>query len=818
MDAPKQDDYKWDIFLAHDGRDKKEAECLAGLLEKHSLRVFLDKVVLQGGDDWTLELPKHQRMSRATVVLLARPMTESELSTYFQAEIHIALELARRNSAHAVIPVLIRNIDPIEMPYGLSTREYVTAFGEQDLEQAAEQISVRYRCLPDPSRLAQQSRTVRGLVVSGRIRDFMSFGQIERQPVAEVLRDCVEAFDRDVFPIDWLEFRGGEFLLFVQCDEPDDVKADLSEKALFWAFSVQSKVSSITNNSEHIFPLESEKKTEITIALDWESGGRQLNVRTTGATLTSYRFGAAFINAPILTDFTNRPHVLISDALYQVFYKYYGKNIEARILNSLRAKKNKLPFLSDYFIGENSSVFLQSIALYDQNKDRYSAYNVYLEIDNKLVGNDSAPLQKVWIEYRDNPHTRDSKHNAFVRKLVDADDVLIIGITNETLVKFLRTALKERDDKFWDRLCVVFAGRKVLNTIDDQYSPNNQTQANSIRYRNWELGLSSVFRFLRSHSDQPSQWKCIEFPGNLPFIGQRFSKKKFGYAVDSIRVAPILPGSDYKNSYYMEVFEGQKVYDQLSSALQFMEKLSNQLTEWNVYGTCSNLKSNWTFGGIVNRELTKTLESASQEQVYLAVLIMLYTKHVDNRYYAVLQKRDPYNATSDYGKYSNISGLVTEIDVAHGLELPTERWCQGSDGKDMLSSIATDRFRSMVGPHRFFEQAIPCDSDEILKISTAAAVRELREELGIDGFKPPTCLKVPMLLNRGNRKLLFQLFSLELNEEYLQAIKIRRPDCALEKMDLEKLKILWKEGELNVLLTENFKDAFLSCYQNLGIS
>ena len=64
------DTRQWDFFIAHAGADASIAAALYDLLSASS-KVFLDSRSLELGDDWDGEIPKAQRQSFITVVLVS---------------------------------------------------------------------------------------------------------------------------------------------------------------------------------------------------------------------------------------------------------------------------------------------------------------------------------------------------------------------------------------------------------------------------------------------------------------------------------------------------------------------------------------------------------------------------------------------------------------------------------------------------------------------------------------------------------------------------------------------------------------------------
>jgi len=139
-DAPANDGhYQYDFFLAYANADSVAATRLYDLLVPYS-RVFLDKRVLKPGAEWSVELPRAQRNSRITVVLVS---SNSDKAYYQREEIAMAIQMARREEAgHLVVPVLLDEMHPPEdtMPYGLWGRQAVYCLGENPFAAAARKL------------------------------------------------------------------------------------------------------------------------------------------------------------------------------------------------------------------------------------------------------------------------------------------------------------------------------------------------------------------------------------------------------------------------------------------------------------------------------------------------------------------------------------------------------------------------------------------------------------------------------------------------------------------------------------------------------
>jgi hypothetical protein len=108
--APTQQEvkpaYKWDIFLAHPGMDSDAAKNLFNKLNPPA-KVFLDKECLLPGDKWRMDIPKAQRSSLISVILVTPNTGEA---FYQQEEILAAIDMAHSDPrTHRVIPVYLNS-------------------------------------------------------------------------------------------------------------------------------------------------------------------------------------------------------------------------------------------------------------------------------------------------------------------------------------------------------------------------------------------------------------------------------------------------------------------------------------------------------------------------------------------------------------------------------------------------------------------------------------------------------------------------------------------------------------------------------------
>lgn len=131
---------RWDIFISHAGPDSEAAVQLHKQLAAAGLRVFTDKLSLLLGDDWAVEIPRAQKQSRITVVLLS---PRCDRAYYEREEIAAAIALARdERYVHRVVPIFLEGFpaDPGDMPFGLRSKHGLSAPNVGGISGVAESL------------------------------------------------------------------------------------------------------------------------------------------------------------------------------------------------------------------------------------------------------------------------------------------------------------------------------------------------------------------------------------------------------------------------------------------------------------------------------------------------------------------------------------------------------------------------------------------------------------------------------------------------------------------------------------------------------
>jgi hypothetical protein len=334
---------------------------------------------------------------------------------------------------------------------------------------------------------------------------------------------------------------------------------------------------------------------------------------------------------------------------------------------------------------------------------------------------------------------------------------------------------------FWNSLMIVFPSERVIEDIGDHRSRED-------RVEKWQGGKTQVTMFLRAQEEYLSRWDCIEFDGPMPFIGNAFT----GWHGSSVRVAPFLPGQDMKESFYMELQDGMRAYDQVLNSFKLMCDRGTRLSEWNILAN----RNGGGYKGLVNRKRLST-----RVDVAFPVLLVMLHSEVDGERRVLLQERTMFNASDQFGTYSNISGRLTDVDVCVALGKAPPVAFESDD-----DAVATQKFNAITG----------LKAGMMLEAAMwkAGAVREVSEELALEVRGERLEEQAAFRLDREKHSLDFRIFSLDLSADEWQQIRKRRPQSKLSPFGLDDLKKHHRDNKFNQLLQRHFYDLMLPIYQN----
>ena len=783
--------FLYDVFINYSRKDTELIKRnILPILDQHGIKYWIDSEYKEGRPVAD-KLPNAIRNSRKMVSILTANWLESDYARY---ELYQIQTFDPLNKEGRVLPLLL---EPIELPEEIGFLDYFNASNSNDFEQTMSQV---LDAIQTSTPLPNRNIYLQGVILCGNIMGFSTLKSDDRNRVIDFITSELQTFSGK-YPYKWLDFQGGEFMLFL---ESSPQNGPSPKDAFLRAFMLGLQMQWNSHGSSF----------RIGMTLHWEADGRWHKVKE-----RDYLTGKAIDEARLLMSFSGHDHFFISRQAYEVLWRdlFDAEETDLHtmlcILNEHVTFSNNWPLFREIKLGDidlSAQVSCNSFTFYDRHKRQHQLYNFIVQSEQYRIGNSIPPYHRVSVEYRSlREHNR---QNAFINRLIEADEVSIIGLTHEGTRRFLEEALHvrktEKGKGFWDRLQIVFPSRKIVNSFVD---PDREEKD---RIAAWVAAKRGVQEFLLNQGpNYIDHWECLEYDGPFPFIGNRF----IGGRSKSVRIAPVLPGTDLRTVFYIEFFQGVTSYEQISKTFDYICTRSSKIVEWTLYGTWQ--ENEFRYSGIVNRRrLGRLIEqniSANRRICIPVVLIMLHTIY-QGRKKSILQCRTLFNASSDIGKYSNISGRVTDMDVFNSQNL-------NNFSKSYLhttySAIAPNDDQATVA----FEEVSGWKKGDMLEdmVWKMTAIREVKEEIGLDLEKEPErlVLQAEKYLWRKDRDLFFKLFSLELRrgvDDELAIIEKLRPEANLHPFDKEKLinekskENEVKNGEcncLNALLNEEFHPA-----------
>lgn len=435
----------------------------------------------------------------------------------------------------------------------------------------------------------------------------------------------------------------------------------------------------------------------------------------------------------------------------------------------------------------------------------------------------------------------DCTDDEFVSHLVNANSVTIIGITNENLKQCIDKAwhLRKKASKgTWKEFRVVFLARHLLKHVIDK------TRNGRSPVKRWEDGVSAL-RDCLLYGKQKARRIDIRYTDKLlPFVGQLYDNQH-------VRVTFLLPRSDPGRRCYVNWWTDLapcKLFGEialahslprdcpewcswlginslvcrscpqslpyLTAVKQTMEQVttvSTPLFSANVFGriVSSHRTHQFLYLGLVpqrnwrefrlNPGLKKSV--SAKKPTHLMVFVILHSDGSE----LYLQSRNPDNARDDIGKWGVISGKINDEDFfpddpnsarrdqinAHRTDIYKLQLSYGEADILKMTDTVARRFAHMVG----LKVGTPIDDERLKCVSYKAAIRTIREKLGIDVsmgelvWNPLGCKYC--VVDRDGYDLFIMTFGLEFDALRQATHKQSRPSAGLKavtQVGFEQLK------------------------------
>lgn len=651
---------------------------------------------------------------------------------------------------------------------------------------------------------------VSGAIISFRIREFLSLSYSAQtkiiQQMQQIFANLLEiTVQGDKLSWQWINHLDGSFTFFLE-DSSDELSSS-TQLFVCLAFAIGLK----------FYERKKEWPYTFTIALHWDDDVQVVRNRILLQTINSQKL---FVAHHIVSFVECSPILIAKEAFEKMDSPLFGEQLSdscEHLVSILKqAVGNDLSFVfpplkASYTLDASDRYYLQPIALQDYQHRETQWYTFAIDGVSKAskVGDLALPMEQMSIIY--NPiqyltQQTDVILSDLIKHLVWSDEIVLIGITHHLLPGALTQAIQERH-AFWRMIQIVFPNRNNIQRLIDEH------QIPEERLSEWEASRVNVQRILENGAPEDlHQWECLECIQDLSFVGSRYTHNGQTY----IRFAPLLLGSDPRYTMHITIGSNTTLFAQISHTIDDMvlhrakvlhdSKIQRTapLTEWDILG--QHDQGMIRYRGVFNRANLASVQLL-EGLTFPVVLIVLYVEAWEGTH-VVLQERTTWNATSDIGTYSNISGRLCTDDV---VSLYPDRFWVNSSTNDIAATKAFNDFSNL-------SEGSVLDEG----IWRQAAVRELHEELGLNITPERLEKRASCHLERKDGNLFFHIYSLKLRQELqideLLLIHQKRPSAALRQFRKSELRQLYDQNKFNRLLQARYAELFLPLFEQINIA
>jgi hypothetical protein len=253
----------------------------------------------------------------------------------------------------------------------------------------------------------------------------------------------------------------------------------------------------------------------------------------------------------------------------------------------------------------------------------------------------------------------------FITLLSQAENITIIGFTNESLASMLRIALARkraamlRPDGCWSSVRVVFLNDDLLDWVSDQRGYPDPVEARLLRRRLAVFGRRTVRVFLRGLPHRTT-WTIHDSPCFPPLTGTLFEmpdgrrivqlliRRRQRSASDHL----FLQLDDTRGHYFSKVFD---------------EIVDNSIDDNKVVP--AGVVIGERFRATRSRYRRSVLADASGGTGWLALVLVVTWRRRDGQAEPLLQLRSQLNATRELGRLTHLAGHIMQDEpVEPGME------------------------------------------------------------------------------------------------------------------------------------------------------
>jgi hypothetical protein len=274
-----------------------------------------------------------------------------------------------------------------------------------------------------------------------------------------------------------------------------------------------------------------------------------------------------------------------------------------------------------------------------------------------------APAPEVQQHIATTGYIDDGDH--FVTLLSQAENVTIVGYTNESLASMLRLALERkraamfRPDGCWSSIRVVFLTDDLLDRVNDERVYPDPFEARALRRRHAVYGRRTVRTFLRSLPERTT-WAIYDSPHFPPFTGTVFEMPDGQRIVQLIVRRPQRSGS---NHLYLQLEDNRGHY--FSSV--FNEIVESAVND-NKMVPAGRPADKDRFQALSTRFRRQVLVDGRNVGDWLPMVLVITWQMRAGRAEPLLQLRTQRNSTRELGRFTHLAGHITQEDEQSGAE------------------------------------------------------------------------------------------------------------------------------------------------------
>ena len=269
---------------------------------------------------------------------------------------------------------------------------------------------------------------------------------------------------------------------------------------------------------------------------------------------------------------------------------------------------------------------------------------------------DVAPVPEVQQQIASTGYIDDGDH--FVTLLSRAENVTIVGYTNESLASMLRLALDRkraamfRSDSCWSSIRVVFLTDDLLDRVNDERVYPDPVEARALRRRHAVYGRRTVRAFLRSLPDRTT-WAIYDSPHFPPFTGTLFEMPDGQRIVQLIVRRPQRRGADH---LYLQLEDTRGLY--FSSV--FDEIVDSAANDDNKLIPAGRPAGQDRFRVLSTRFRRQVLVDGRNAGGWLPMVLVITWQMRAGRAEPLLQLRTPRNSIRELDRFTHLAGRSSQ--------------------------------------------------------------------------------------------------------------------------------------------------------------